>query len=248
MRRSLLQLEGETVELNIANTRLAIAGGTAQATTINGGVPGPEIRLREGQDATILVHNSMDVDTSIHWHGILIPTNMDGVPGISFAGIKPGETFEYRFPIRQSGTYWYHSHSGLQDQTGLFGALIIDPKEPGQHSYDREYTIMLSDWTFERPERVLSNLKRYGGYYNFQRRTLANLPDESRRMGFRRAMKSRMSWNQMRMDSTDISDVTGVTYTYLVNGLSPDEKLARTFSFGGTHSIAIYQFIGGDVF
>ena len=164
MRRSLVTAGGESIDLHIAETRVAIAGGRATATTINGGVPGPELRLREGQDVLLRVHNGMDVDTSIHWHGLLVPPGMDGVPGVSFPGIRPGTTFEYRFPIRQSGTYWYHSHSGFQEQTGIYGPIVIEPREPEPYDYQREFTIVLSDWTFENPHRVLANLKRYGGY------------------------------------------------------------------------------------
>ncbi len=232
MRRSLVTARGESIDLHIAETRVAIAGGRATATTINGGVPGPELRLREGQDVLLRVHNGLDVDTSIHWHGLLVPPEMDGVPGVSFPGIRPGTTFEYRFPIRQSGTYWYHSHSGFQEQTGIYGPIVIQPREPEPYDYQREFTIVLSDWTFENPHRVLANLKRYGGYYNYQRRTLANLGDEAERMGFWGALGDRLSWGRMRMDASDISDVTGATYTFLMNGLSPDENWRGMFRPG----------------
>jgi CopA family copper-resistance protein len=228
----LISLAGPTIDLAVATTRVRIGGRAAEATTVNGGVPGPEIRLREGQDAVLRVRNGLQEDTSIHWHGLLVPPGMDGVPGVSFDGIPPGETFVYRFPIRQSGTYWYHSHSGFQEQTGIYGPLVIEPASPEPHAYDREYTIVLSDWTFENPSRVLANLKRYGGYYNFQRRTLANLGDEAGRMGFWSAVSDRFRWARMRMDSTDISDVTGVTYTYLFNGLAPDENWRGIFNPG----------------
>lgn len=232
MRRSLVTAGGESIDLHIAETRVAIAGARATATTINGGVPGPELRLREGQDVLLRVHNGMDVDTSIHWHGLLVPPGMDGVPGVSFPGIRPGTTFEYRFPIRQSGTYWYHSHSGFQEQTGIYGPIVIEPREPEPYDYQREFTIVLSDWTFENPHRVLANLKRYGGYYNYQRRTLANLGDEAERMGFWGALGDRLSWGRMRMDASDISDVTGATYTFLMNGLPPDENWRGIFRPG----------------
>jgi len=231
-RRALVPTQGETIDLRIAETRIAIAGKAAMATTVNGGVPGPEIRLREGQDVLLRVHNAMDVDTSVHWHGLLVPPGMDGVPGVSFHGIRPGTTFEYRFPIRQSGTYWYHSHSGFQEQTGIYGPIVIEPREPEPYDVQREYTIVLSDWTFEDPRRVLSNLKVYGGYYNYQRRTLANLGDEAKRMGFWGALGDRFRWGRMRMDASDISDVTGATYTFLMNGLSPDENWRGLFRTG----------------
>ena len=219
VRRTLVPARGATIDLRIAETRIGIGGKAAIATTINGGVPGPEIRLREGQDVLLRVQNAMNVGTSIHWHGILVPPGMDGVPGVSFAGIQPGTTFDYRFPIRQSGTYWYHSHSGLQEQTGIYGPIVIEPQEPEPYDVQREYTIVLSDWTFEDPHRVLANLKRYGGYYNYQRRTLANLGDEAERMGFWGALRDRLRWGRMRMDASDISDVTGATYTFLMNCL-----------------------------
>lgn len=232
-RRSLTVAQGQTIDLRIAETHVRVAGQVARATTVNGGIPGPEIRLKEGQDVHLRVHNAMDEDSSVHWHGLILPPSMDGVPGISFAGIKPHETFEYRFPVQQSGTYWYHSHSGLQEQTGIYGPLVIDPKMTSDYGYQREYTVVLSDWTFEDPHEVLANLKRYGGYYNFQRRTLANLGDEAERMGgFWNAVSDRLSWGQMRMDASDISDVTGATYTYLMNGLCPDEDWRAIFQPG----------------
>ncbi len=226
-RRTLSVVDGRTIDLHISETRLAVAGQSAVATTVNGGIPGPEIRLREGQDITLRVSNALGEDTSIHWHGLLVPPEMDGVPGVSFPGIPPATTFEYRFPVRQSGTYWYHSHSGFQEQTGIYGPLIIEPREPEPYDYQREFTIVLSDWTFENPHRVLANLKRYGGYYNFQRRTLANLGDEGPG-----ALADRFSWARMRMDASDISDVTGATYTFLMNGLSPDENWRGLFEPG----------------
>jgi CopA family copper-resistance protein len=218
------------INLEIESRRIQIAGSIASATTINGGVPGPEIRLKEGQDAVIRVTNRMDETSSIHWHGILLPPNMDGVPGISYDGIAAGETFEYRFPLRQNGTYWYHSHSGFQEQTGVIGALIVDKAGPESEPYDREFTILLSDWTFEDPATVSSNLKKYGGYYNFQRPTLADLG--SGKQGFWADISTRLDWAAMRMDSSDIADVTGATYTYLMNGQSPLENWHGVFTKG----------------
>jgi len=218
------------IQLEIARQRIQIAGSVASATTINGGVPGPEIRLQEGREAVIRVTNRMDEPTSIHWHGMLVPPSMDGVPGISFDGIAPGETFEYRIPVRQNGTYWYHSHSGFQEQTGVIGALIVDKAGPESEPYDREFTILLSDWTFENPETISSNLKKYGGYYNFQRTTLSDLG--SGKQGFWADLSSRMDWAAMRMESTDIADVTGATYTYLMNGHSPLENWHGVFAKG----------------
>ena len=189
--------------------------------TINGTIPGPVIRLKEGQLATLRVTNRLEEDTSIHWHGLLLPPAVDGVPGVSFAGIKPGETFTYRFPVKQSGTYWFHSHSGGQELLGMYAPMIIDPIEPEPFRYEREYVVMLSDWSFESPETLFSNLKKQGGYYNFQKRAAGEFLADVRHMGLWTAIQNYLMWDQMRMDPTDFADVTGYTFTYLMNGLSP---------------------------
>lgn len=231
-RRKLVSLGGDTLDLRIAPAHLQVAGRAAQATAINGGIPGPELRLREGQTVTLRVQNDLSAPSSIHWHGLLVPADMDGVPGLSFDGIAPGTSYEYKFKLRQSGTYWYHSHSGFQDQTGVYGPIVIESAAAPIHDYQREFTILLSDWTFEDPHRIFSNLKAYGGYYNFQRRTVANFFDEAKDMGFWGALSDRLRWGRMRMDSTDISDVTGATYTYLMNGLAPRENWRGIFRPG----------------
>jgi CopA family copper-resistance protein len=189
--------------------------------TINGTIPGPVIRLKEGQQATLRVTNRLEESTSIHWHGLLVPPEMDGVPGVSFAGIEPGATITYRFSVKQSGTYWYHSHSGGQEMQGVYAPMIIDSLKPEPFQYDREYVVMLSDWSFESPEALLSNLKKQGGYYNFQKRAAGEFLTDVGRMGFWPALQNYLSWDQMRMDPTDFADVTGYTFTYLMNGLSP---------------------------
>ncbi|MGD1807406.1 copper resistance system multicopper oxidase [Dapis sp. BLCC M126] len=209
----------DLINLQIQETKLKIGERKATAMTVDGSIPGPLIRLREGQTATIKVTNNLKTDTSIHWHGIILQPEMDGVPGLSFAGIKPGETFTYHFPVTQSGTYWYHSHSGLQEQLGHFGAMIIDPAEPEPIEYNREYVILLSDWTFENPHQVLANLKNKSTYYNYQRRTVGHLFDD-------------MDWRRMRMDPTDIADITGATYTYLMNGMAPESNWSCIFKPG----------------
>jgi len=225
--------DGETgIDLAIRKQSLKINGRQATAVTINGTMPGPLLRFREGRTAVIRVTNHLEEDTSIHWHGIILPANMDGVPGVSFNGIKPGETFTYRFPLVQSGTYWYHSHSGLQEQSGLFGPLVIDPAEDEPAPYDREYIVMLSDWTFDDPHNVLANLKKVAGYYNFQRRTAGDLFRDAARNGWRAAMADRIEWGRMRMDPTDIADVTGYAYTYLLNGLPPAANWTGLFRPG----------------
>ncbi|MGB3402290.1 MAG: copper resistance system multicopper oxidase [Microcoleaceae cyanobacterium] len=209
----------DLIDLKIQKTELPIAGKSASSLTVNGSIPGPLVRLKEGQTATIQVTNQLEEDTSIHWHGIILPPNMDGVPGVSFAGIKPGETFTYQFPVTQSGTYWYHSHSGMQEQLGHFGPIIVDLNEPEPFEYDQDYVVMLSDWTFEDPHDILANLKKMPTYYNYQRRTAANLSED-------------WAWKGMRMDPADIADVTGATYTYLMNGLTPDSNWTGLFQPG----------------
>jgi CopA family copper-resistance protein len=212
---------GMVIDLIIAETPFFLDGRTGMAMTINGTIPGPIIRLKEGQLATLRVTNRLKEDTSIHWHGLLLPPAVDGVPGVSFVGIKPGATFTYRFPVRQSGTYWFHSHSGGQELAGMYAPMIIDPIEPEPFRYEREYVVMLSDWSFESSETLFSNLKKQGGYYNFQKRTAGEFLTDVRRMGFWPAIKNYLMWDQMRMDPTDFADVTGYSFTYLMNGLSP---------------------------
>lgn len=181
---------------------------------------------------TINVANRLAEPTSIHWHGLRLPSAMDGVPGLTFRGIDPGETFTYRFPLRQSGTYWYHSHSGMQEQTGLYGPLIIVPRTPEPYTYDREYVVMLSDWTDEDPMTVVSNLKQQGDYYNYQRRTLGTFRQDARKEGLNAALADRRMWGKMRMSPTDIMDVTGSTYTFLVNGQPPAANWTGLFTPG----------------
>ncbi len=224
--------EGLFFNLDINHTSLDIGGKDAHAITVNGTIPGPLIRLKEGQITTMAVTNHLKEDTSIHWHGILLPPGMDGVPGVSFAGIRPGKTFTYKFPVKQSGTYWYHSHSGLQEQLGHFGPLIIDPIEPDPFSYDREYVVMLSDWTFENPYRVLAKLKKQSDYYNFQKRTVGDFFKDISKKGFGPAFAERKMWAKMRMSATDFADISGYTYTYLMNGRAPASNWTGRFRPG----------------
>jgi len=224
--------EGPEVALAIRRESIPIAGQEARPITINGTSPGPLIRLKEGQDAVLKVTNLLDEPTSIHWHGLILPPEMDGVPGVSFAGIAPGETFTHRFPVRQNGTYWYHSHSGLQEQLGHAGPLIIDAVEREPFRYDREHVLLLTDWTFEDPMSVFRNLKTAEGYYNFQERTIADFFADVRQKGFAATAEMRSMWAKMRMSSRDIADVTGSTYTYLLNGHSPAENWTALFKAG----------------
>lgn len=224
---------GESVvDLAVASFRLPVNRRFGGAVAINSSVPGPLLRLREGENAVLRVTNRLNEVSSIHWHGVLVPADMDGVPGVSFAGIPAGETFTYRFPIRQSGTYWYHSHAGGQELLGMYAPLIIDPVEPEPFSYHRDFVVMLSDWSFESPLRIIGKLKKQAGYYNFQRRTVDDFFRDVEHNGFPATVRERLSWSKMRMDPTDFADVTGYTYTYLMNGLTPEANWTGVFHPG----------------
>lgn len=220
------------IDLTIADLSLWVNGRVGNAVALNGTVPGPLIRLREGDTAVLRVTNRLQEISSIHWHGLILPPEMDGVPGVSFGGIKPGETFTYRFPVRQSGTYWAHSHSGGQELLGLYFPLILDPLEPEPFHYDRDYVVLLSDWSFESPATIIRKLKTQAGYYNFQKRTLRDFFRDVQNNGWTATVKERLSWSKMRMDPTDFADVTGYTYTYLLNGLTPDADWTGVFRPG----------------
>ena len=228
------ELSGNVVDLVIAETPFSIGSRTGTAMTVNGSLPGPLIRLREGQNVTLNVTNRLKEPSSIHWHGVLVPPGMDGVPGVSFGGIKPGETFAYRFPVRQSGTYWCHSHSGGQELLGVYMPFLIEPIEPEPFRYDRDYVILLSDWSFESPATIISKLKKQAGYFNYQKRTVGDFARDTGQNGFAATFKERLSWSKMRMDPTDFADVTGHTYTYLLNGLPPEANWTGIFRPGET--------------
>ncbi|MGW8204561.1 copper resistance system multicopper oxidase (plasmid) [Sphingomonas bisphenolicum] len=220
-------LSGDRIALTVGESHFGTGGRSAHAITINGTVPAPLIRLKEGQRVQLAVTNTLKEDTSIHWHGLIVPFQMDGVPGISFPGIRPGETFTYDFPIRQSGTYWYHSHSGMQEAMGHYGPIVIDPAGPDPVQATREHVIVLADWSPVHPHVLLKRLKQMGGYHNFQRQTLAGLL-----AGKDQNLKDRMDWGKMRMDPTDISDVTGSTYGFLINGHGTPENWTGLFTPG----------------
>ncbi|MES2067458.1 MAG: copper resistance system multicopper oxidase [Pseudomonadota bacterium] len=220
-------VSGEDITLKIARQTMMIDGRASKAIGINGTVPAPLIRLREGQNVRLHVVNDLDEDSSIHWHGLLVPTQFDGVPGLSFPGIKPRSTFTYEFPIRQSGTYWYHSHSGLQEQLGHYGPIVIDPTGTDPIASDREHVIVLSDHSPISPEAIFRRMKVDPGNLNFQKQTLAGLL-----AGRDQTLKDRMDWGRMRMDPTDISDTTGAAYTYLVNGHGPRDNWTALFTPG----------------
>ncbi len=214
-------LSGELIDLVIGERSFVLGGQTGTAITINGTIPGPLIRLKEGQDVILHVTNHLKEVSSIHWHGILLPSHMDGVPGVSFGGIQPGTTFTYQFPVKQSGTYWYHSHSGGQELQGMYGAMILDPIEPEPFQYDRDYVVILSEWSDESAEDMLDHLKKFSGYYNYQKRDAREFLLDAARRGFWPTLRNYVMWDEMRMDPTDFADVTGSTFTFLMNGLPP---------------------------
>ncbi len=231
-RRAPTTLTGADFDLQIGEALMDFTGSPKRAFTVNGTLPAPTLRWKEGDIVTLRVANTLREDTSIHWHGIVLPADMDGVPGLSFHGIHPGETYVYRFDVRQAGTYWYHSHSGFQEQRGIYGPLIIDPREPEPFRYDREHVVMLTDWTDEDPARVFSKLKKQSDYYNFRQRTLVDFVRDARTKGFGSTLSERAAWGRMRMSATDLADVTGSTYTYLMNGVAPAGNWTGLFQSG----------------
>lgn len=226
------ELSGNTIDLTIAEAPFTVDGKTGKAVTVNGTVPGPVIRLREGQDVTLRVTNRLKESSSIHWHGLLLPPEMDGVPGVSFAGIPPGTTFTYRFPVKQNGTYWYHSHSGNQEQEGLYAPMIIEPSAPDPVQFDREYAVVLSNWSFGSGKAMIANLKKKGGYFNFQQRTATEFFSDIKRDGWKPTLDNYLMWSRMRMDPTDFADVTSRVFVHLMNGASPKANWTGLFRPG----------------
>ncbi|MYN12862.1 copper resistance system multicopper oxidase [Pusillimonas sp. TS35] len=214
-------LKGTEFNLEIGESPVNFTGSPRMATTVNGSLPAPTLRWHEGDTVTIRVKNRLKEPTSIHWHGIILPFEMDGVPGISFAGIPPGATFTYRFQVQQSGTFWYHSHSGMQEATGVYGAIIIDPAQADPIRADREYVVQLSDWTDEHPMKVLSKLKMQGDYYNYNQPTAVDFFRDVSDLGLKAAVDKRKMWNEMRMSPTDLADLSADVLTYLMNGTTP---------------------------
>jgi len=222
-------LAGNDIRLAVAESSFQVDGRTGHAVTINGTIPAPLIRLRQDQNVRLMVENHLNEDTSIHWHGLIVPFQMDGVPGVSFPGIKPHSTFTYEFSLKQAGTYWYHSHSGLQEQVGHYGPLIIDPADPDPIASDREHVLVLSDWSFLHPHQIFTRLKQEGGFFNRQKRTLADrLSGKADPM----TAEERDMFAKMRMDPTDIADVTEAAYSFLINGHSPKENWTGLFRAG----------------
>ncbi|WLI14581.1 MULTISPECIES: copper resistance system multicopper oxidase [Pseudomonas] len=225
-------LAGTDFDLFIGETPVNITGNPRTAMTINGGIPGPLLRWREGDTVTLRVKNKLKDSTSIHWHGILLPANMDGVPGLSFHGIEPDGMYVYQFKVRQNGTYWYHSHSGLQEQSGVYGPLVIDAKEPEPFQYDRDYVVMLTDWTDENAASLMKTLKKQSDYYNYHKRTVGDFIHDVSEKGWGSTVADRKMWAEMKMNPTDLADVSGATYTYLMNGQAPNMNWTGVFRPG----------------
>ncbi len=225
-------LRGTEFDLVIDETPVNYTGKPRMATTINGSIPGPVLHWREGDTVTLRVTNRLKGSTSIHWHGILLPFEMDGVPGISYPGIAPGSTFVYRFKVKQSGTYWYHSHTGFQEQTGMYGSIVIEPAGGEKVRADRDYVVQLSDWTDENPLTVFGHLKKQSDFYNFIEPTAIDFLGDVSQQGLRAALDKRRMWNQMRMSPTDLADISAYTYTYLLNGMTPSGNWTGLFRRG----------------
>lgn len=236
-------LAGTEFDLFIDQSPVNLTGRTRTALTINGSLPGPLLRWREGDTVTLRVKNRLVEPTSIHWHGILLPSNMDGVPGLSFKGIEPGGVFVYQFTVKQHGTYWYHSHSGFQEQQGVYGPLVIDPREPEPYTYQRDYVVMLSDWTDEDPVALMKTLKKQSDYYNLHKPTVGDFVRDVGKQGGSATVADRLMWAQMKMNPTDLADVSGETYTYLLNGQPPERNWTGVFKAGETIRL---RFINGS--
>ncbi len=236
-------LAGTDFDLSIDQTPVNLTGQARTALTINGSLPGPLLRWREGDTVTLRVKNRLAEPTSIHWHGILLPSTMDGVPGLSFKGIEPGGVFVYQFKVKQHGTYWYHSHSGFQEQQGVYGPLVIDPREPEPYTYQRDYVVMLSDWTDEDPVALMKTLKKQSDYYNLHKPTVSDFVRDVGKQGWSATVADRRMWAQMKMNPTDLADVSGETYTYLLNGQPPGLNWTGLFQAGETVRL---RFINGS--
>jgi FtsP/CotA-like multicopper oxidase with cupredoxin domain len=225
-------LSGTEFDLSIDALTVNYTGARRTATAVNGQLPAPLLRWREGDTVTIRVTNRMPVPSSIHWHGVLVPAEMDGVPGLSFPGIAPGETYVYRFRVRQHGTYWYHAHTRFQEQTGLYGPIVIEPRGGESYRADKDYTVVLSDWSDSDPEHLFVTLKRQSDYFNYGRRTAGDFIAQARRQGTAATVRDWAPWEELRMDPTDLSDVSAATYTYLMNGATPARNWTALFSAG----------------
>lgn len=227
------ELSGTHFDLTMAPHAVNFTGKPAVGTLVNGILPGPVLRWREGDTVTLRVRNELSESASIHWHGIILPCNMDGVPGLSYPGIAPGDSYLYRFEVRQSGTYWYHSHSHFQEQTGVSGPLVLEPREPAPFSYDREHVVMLTDWSDRSPDELYALLKKQSDFFNYNQRTLGDFVHDAKQEGFGKALRGRMDWARMRMMPSDLADVSAhFGYTYLMNGTPPAANWTGLFRPG----------------
>jgi FtsP/CotA-like multicopper oxidase with cupredoxin domain len=225
-------LSGTQFDLQIGEMPVNFTGKPRIGTVVNGQIPAPLLRWREGDTITLRVANRLAMRSSIHWHGMIVPADMDGVPGISFDGIPSGGSYVYRFKVNQHGTYWYHSHSRFQEQTGLYGPIVIEPRGGERQHADREHVVLLSDWTDVDPERIFATLKKQSDYYNFHKRTVGDLFRDARKQGWQQTLDDRRMWGQMRMNPTDLLDVSGYAYTYLMNGVTPADNWNALFERG----------------
>ncbi|WP_430460677.1 copper resistance system multicopper oxidase [Thalassolituus sp. LLYu03] len=258
------EIRSNQIDLVVEETLVNFTGTVSSATAINGSIPAPTLRLREGEEVVIRVTNRLNVPTSIHWHGILLPYQMDGVPGLSFNGIAPGETFTYRFTPRQHGTYWYHSHSGMQELTGMYGALIIDPAHAHHHDMQahgdmpgqmmamteaqRDYVIQLSDWSDDHPMAVLGRLKSHSDLYNFNQPTVGDFVRDASATSLSAAWHKRAMWNEMRMSPTDLADTSAAVMTYLMNGTTPAGNWTGLFKRGDTVKLRFINAAGNTFY
>ena len=226
------ELRGTNFVLDIGALPVNLSGRRSWAKTVNGSLPAPTLRWREGDTVSLRVNNSLHESTALHWHGILLPADMDGVPGLSFHGIEPGGSYLYRFPVQQAGTYWYHAHSSLQEAQGVYGAIVIDPREPDGIAADREHVVLLSDWSDEDPRAIQRKLLIESDIYNRHRRTVGDLLRDAKRDGWPATRADRAMWGRMRMSPTDLADVGAPPYTYLANGQAPDANWTALFARG----------------
>ena len=225
-------LSGTEFDLSIGTAAVNFTGAPRTATVVNGSLPAPILRWREGDTVTLRVRNTLPTTSSIHWHGMILPADMDGVPGLSFMGIAPGATYTYRFAVNQSGTYWYHSHSRFQEQTGLYGAIVIEPRGRERYPTERDHVVLLTDWSDSNPEHLYATLKKQSDYYNFGKSTVGDFLRDAHGQGLSAAADDRRMWNQMRMDPSDLADISGYAYTYLMNGATPAANWTALFARG----------------
>ncbi|NAR57225.1 multicopper oxidase domain-containing protein [Acinetobacter haemolyticus] len=223
-------------DLTIAEQTVNITGKPLKRITVNGKFVAPLLEFEEGDEAIIRVHNKLkNQDSSIHWHGLILPGIMDGVPGFNqFDGIAPSKTYEYKFKVRQNGTYWYHSHSKGQEQEGLYGPLVIYPKNRTpltvDEKTDKDYVVLLSDFHDSTSDKIMNNLKKEADYYQNRRETVFDVFKQIKKDGLKATWQDRSMWNQMRMLKTDMSDVT--KYTFLMNGKTPEQNWIGNFKTG----------------